>query len=102
MYFIVTGRAIDGLPIPPKEALAAYQVSFEILARGDLPSVKGAWPHADERAATLLIEAETAETLGETLQSLPGYMLSTWEAHPVTTPGYVAESIKKMAASVGG
>ncbi len=102
MQFIVIGRAIDGLPIPPQEALRAYQASFAILARGDNAAIKGVWPHADERATTLLIEADTAEQLGDTLMTLPAYMLSTWEAHPVTTPGYVAQSLQKMQTALGG
>lgn len=96
MQFIVTGRALDGLPIPPDQALGAYRATFEILAGGANPAVKGMWPHADERATTLLIEADTAEALGDTLSALPAYLLSTWEAHPVTTPGYVAEVLQKM------
>ena len=102
MQFVVTGRAIDGLPIPPPAALGAYQASFEILARGERASIKGVWPHADERATTFLIEADTAETLTETLMALPAYMLSTWEAHPVTTPGHVAQSLQVMRAGLPG
>jgi hypothetical protein len=101
VQFIVTGRAIDGLPVPPQQALAAYRASFEMLAKGGDPHVKGVWPHAEERATTLLVEADTAEDLGETLTALPGYMLSTWEAHAVTTAGYVADVLGRMEASLG-
>ena len=100
MQFIVTGRAVDGLPIPAQEALGAYQATFEILARGDDPAIKGVWPHADERATTFLIDADTAEALSDTLSALPGFMLSTWTAHPVTTPGHVADGLQKMAAAL--
>jgi hypothetical protein len=100
MQFIVTGRAIDGLPVPPQEALGAYRASFELLANGADPHVKGVWPHAEERATTLLIEADSAEDLGGTLTGLPGYMLSTWEAHAVTTAAHVAEVLGRMEATV--
>lgn len=101
MEFIVTGRAIDGLPIPPQEALGAYQATFEMLARGDNPAIKSAWPHADERATTFLMEADTAEALTDTLNALPGFMFSSWTAHPVTTPGHVAENLQKMRTALG-
>ena len=101
MQFIVTGRAIDGLPLPPETALGAYRASFELLANGVDPHIKGVWPHAEERATTLLIEADSAEQLGETLTALPGYMLSTWEAHAVTTAAYVAGALARMEAAVG-
>ena len=101
MQFIVTGRAIDGLPMPPEAALGAYRASFELLASGADPHIMGVWPHAEERATTLLVEADTAEQLGDTLSALPGYMLSTWEAHAVTTAAHVAEVLGRMAATVG-
>lgn len=101
MQFIVTGRAIDGLPIPPHEALGAYRASFEILARGDIPAIKGVWPHADERATTFLVEADTAEALADSLGALPGFLLSTWTAHPVTTPRHVADSLQRMRMVLG-
>lgn len=101
MQFIVTGRAIDGLPMPPEAALGAYRATFELLAGGADQRIKGVWPHAEERATTLLVEADTAEELGETLTSLPGYMLSSWEAHAVTTAAYVADALGRMQASVG-
>jgi hypothetical protein len=101
MQFIVTGRAIDGLPVPPEQALAAYRASFELLASGTDPHIRGVWPHAEERATTLLIEADTAEQLGETLTALPGYMLSTWDAHAVTSAAYVADALGRMEAAVG-
>lgn len=99
MQFIVTGRAIDGLPLPPEVALGAYQATFSLLASGADPRIKGVWPHADERATTFLIEADTAEQLSETLTSLPGYMLSTWDAHAVTTAAFIADALARMAAS---
>jgi muconolactone delta-isomerase len=102
MQFIVTGRAIDGLPMPPAQALAAYKATFELLAADKVPHVKAAWPHADERATTLLVEVDTAEQLGETLAGLPGFMLSTWEAHAVSTPAHVAESLARMEAALNG
>jgi hypothetical protein len=101
MQFIVTGRAIDGLPLPPAQALAAYKATFEIFAAGTEPHIKAVWPHADERATTLLVEVETADELGDTLSALPGFMLSTWEAHPVSTPARVAESLSRMQAAMG-
>ena len=101
MQFIVTGRAIDGLPMPPETALGAYRASFELLASAADPRIKGVWPHAEERATTLLIEADTAEQLGDTLTGLPGFMLSTWEAHAVTTAAYVADVLGRMEATVG-
>ncbi|HET6874417.1 MAG TPA: hypothetical protein VFH70_06540 [Acidimicrobiales bacterium] len=100
MQFIVTGRAIDGLPIPPQQALAAYKATFEILAAGDHAHIKAAWPHADQRATTLLVEVDSAEQLGDTLAGLPGFMLSTWEAHPVSTPAHVVSSIESMEQSM--
>jgi hypothetical protein len=100
MQFIVTGRAIDGLPMPPQAVLGAYRTTFELLANGANPNIKGVWPHAEERATTLLIEADTAEQLGETLTALPGYMLSTWEAHAVTTAAYVADALGRMEAAL--
>jgi hypothetical protein len=102
MRFIVTGRAIDGLPVPPREAVGAYRASFELLANGADPHIRGVWPHAEERATTLLIEADTAEQLGETLTALPGYMFSSWEAHAVTTAAHVASALGRMEAAVGG
>ena len=101
MQFIVTGRAIDGLPMPPEAALGVYRASFELLASGADPHLKGVWPHAEERATTLLVEADTAEQLGDTLTALPGYMLSTWEAHAVTTAAHIADVLGRMAATVG-
>lgn len=101
MQFIVTGRAIDGLPMPPHAVLGAYRASFELLATGTDPHVKGVWPHAEERATTLLIEADSAEQLGESLTALPGYMLCTWEAHAVTTAAYLANALGRMEAAVG-
>jgi muconolactone delta-isomerase len=100
MRFIITGRAIDGLPVPAEQALGAYQASFELLARGDNPAIKGVWPHADQRATTLLVEADTAEALSDILTGLPAHMLSTWEAHPVTTPDHVARSLQSMQAAL--
>jgi hypothetical protein len=44
MQFIVTGRAIDGLPLPPAQAIAAYKATFEILASGDQHQIKHVWP----------------------------------------------------------
>jgi hypothetical protein len=101
MQFIVTGRAIDGLPVPQQESLGAYRATFELLANGTYPQIKGVWPHAEERATTLLIEADTAEQLGETLTALPGYMLSTWEAHAVTTAAHLADALGRMEAALG-
>lgn len=101
MQFIVTGRAIHGLPMPPEAALGAYRATFELLANGANPNIKAVWPHAEERATTLLVEADTAEQLGDTLTALPGFMLSTWEAHAVTTAAHVAEVLGRMEAAVG-
>jgi muconolactone delta-isomerase len=102
MQFIVTGRAIDGLPMPPTQALAAYKATFELLAAEKVPNVKAAWPHADERATTLLVEVDTAEQLSDTLASLPGFMLSTWEAHPASTPAHIAGSLAEREAITSG
>ena len=102
MQFIVTGRAIDGLPMPPDQALGAYKATFEILAAESHPHIKGVWPHVDERATTLLIDVQSAEELGDTLAELPGFMLSTWESHPVSTPAHVVESISRMQKAMGG
>ena len=101
MQFLVTGRAIDGLPMAPEQALAAYKATFEILAAGAHPHIRFAWPHADQRATTLLVEVESAEELGDTLAALPGFMLSTWEAHPVSTAAHVVESITMMEQAMG-
>ena len=98
MQFIVTGRAIDGLPLPPAQAIAAYKATFQILAAGDLPRIKHVWPHADQRATTLPIDADSAEDLGDTLAALPGFMLSTWEAHPVTTAAHTAAALDRLEA----
>jgi muconolactone delta-isomerase len=100
MQFIVTGRAIDGLPLPPAQAIAAYKATFQILAAGDQPHIKQAWPHVDERATTLLIEVDTAEDLGDTLSSLPGFMVSTWEAHPVSTAVHTAAALERLEAAL--
>lgn len=100
MQFVVTSRAIDGLPLPTEQALGAYRASFELFARGDNPAIKGVWSHADERATTFLIEADTAEALGDLLMAVPAFMLSTWEAHPVTTPEHVAQNLQKMQAAI--
>lgn len=100
MQFIVTGRAIDALPLPAAQALTAYKATFEMLAGGNLPHILAAWPHADERATTLLVDVDSAEELGDTLAALPGFMLSTWEAHPVSTPAHVARSLAQMQAAM--
>jgi len=79
-----------------------FRPSFELLAKEADPRIKGVWPHAEERATTLLIEADTAEDFGDTLTALLGYMLSTWEAHAVTTASYVADGLARMEAAIGG
>ncbi len=101
MQFIVTGRAINALPVSAPQALAAFRETFEMLAGGNVAHITAAWPHADERATTLLVDVDSAEELGDTLAGLPGFMLSTWEAHPVSTPAHVAGSLAQMQAAVG-
>lgn len=96
MRFLVIGRAIDALPVPPEQALGAYKTTFELLAAGKDSRIKEVYPYADDRATALVVEAETAEDLDDCLSSLPGYMLSTWEAHPVTSVEHVVEAITRI------
>jgi len=102
MRFIAKGKAIDGLPMPPAQALGAYRATFEIFASGSEPRITQVYPHADERATTLLVEVDSADELGELLSSLPGYFLSTWEVHPVASVERTLQVIGSMAASFDG
>jgi hypothetical protein len=98
MRFIVTGRAIDSLPVPPDVALGAFKATFELLAAGKDARITEVYPHADERATTFVIDADTAEDLAEAIGDLPGAFLSTWESHPVESVEHVVESIRRAEA----
>ncbi len=94
MRFIVRGRAIDAPMAPPDQALAAFKASFQMFRSGQLPGIKEVYPHADERATTFLVEVETAEELSRLLSTIPGFWLSSWEAHPVTTVEEVVQELE--------
>jgi hypothetical protein len=102
MRFVVTGKAIDPLPVPPEQAIEAFRATFELLAAAKDPRIAEVYPHAEERATTFIIEAETAEDLRETLCQLPAYFLSTWESHAVTRPDHVVDVLGRMQAQLGG
>ncbi len=66
------------------------------------PKIKAVYPHADERAVTLLIDADSGDDLIRVLGSLPGFVrLAKLDTHPVTTPeavlGVIAEAERAMA-----
>jgi hypothetical protein len=94
MRFIVRARAIDAPMAPPDQALSAFKASFQMVSSGQLPAIKEAFPHADERATTFLVEVETAEELSRLLTALPGFWLSSWEAHPVTTVEEILQELE--------
>jgi len=101
MQFIVTGRSLDTPVVPPQQELAMVKATLESLKSRTNPKIKAIYLHADERAATLLIEADSGDDLTRVLGSLPVFRLSRWESHPVTTPeavlGVVAEAERAMA-----
>jgi len=96
MEFLVTGKAIDAPMAPPQEAVAGYKASFEIFASGKDDRIKAVYPHADERACTLLVDVKTADELTTFLSGIPGFFLSTWEAHPVTTAKHVLRQLEEI------
>lgn len=105
MQFIVTGRAIESSGLPPQQELAMIKATWEVLKNRTNPKIKVVYPHADERAATLVIEVDSADDLTRVLGSLPGFVrLTKLDAHPVTTPetvlGVLAEAERAMAGMV--
>jgi hypothetical protein len=99
MKFLATGTAIDGLALPPDQVLGAYRATFEIFAAGKEPRIKEVYPHADERATTLLIEADSAEELADTIGHLPGYLLCSWQVHPVASVQHTLRGITEMQSA---
>src|SRR5579862_3282471 len=98
MRFIVKGQASDGLPVAADVALSAYEATFEIFRRKKDPRIVEVYPHADERATTLVVEVPTAEELSDCLSHLPGFWFSTWESHPIQSVENVLTVIRGTLA----
>jgi len=96
MQFIITGKAIDAPMAPPPQAIAAYKATYELFAAGQDQRIKGIWPHADERAVTLLVDVDSAEDLSEFLTSLPAFFLSEFDSHPVTSVDQVLRELTEI------
>ena len=96
MQFIITGKAIDAPMAPPPQAIAAYKATFELFAAGQDQRIKGIWPHADERAVTLLVEVDSGEDLSEFLAFLPASFLSEFDSHPVTSVDQVVRELTEI------
>jgi hypothetical protein len=81
---------------PPSQAIAAYKATFELFAAGQDKRIRGIWPHADERAVTLLVEVDSGEDLSEFLAFLPASFLSEFDAHPVTSVDQVVRELTEI------
>ena len=102
MQFIVTGRGLDSPVVPPQQELALVKASFESFKSRTNPKIKAIYPHADERAVTLVIEADSGDDLTRVLGSIPAFRLSSFESHPVTTPEAVLGVIAEMERAMAG
>ncbi|TML64209.1 MAG: hypothetical protein E6G14_17465 [Actinobacteria bacterium] len=101
MQFIITGKAIDAPMAPPPQAIAAYKATFELFASGTDQRIKGIWPHADERAVTLLVEVDSGDDLSAFLAFLPAFFLSEFETHPVTSVDQVLRELTEIEQQLG-
>jgi hypothetical protein len=99
MQFIVTGKAIDAPMAPPSQAIAAYRASFEMFASGKDPRITAVYPHADERAVTLIVDVDSGDELSSFLLGIPAFFLSSFEAHPVAATEHVLRSLTEIEAS---
>ena len=102
MQFVVTGRSLDTPPVPLPQAVAMFKASWEFFASGSDPRIKAVYPHADERAATLVVEVESAEDLSSLLRRLPAFPLVRLEAHPVTTPQHLVNELNVLQEALSG
>ncbi len=104
MQFIVTGRGLDTPVVPLQQELAMVKATFELFKSRANPKIKAIYPHADERAVTLVIEADSGDDLTRVLGSIPASRLGRFESHPVTTPeavlGVLAEAERAVAGMV--
>jgi muconolactone delta-isomerase len=102
MLFLITGKAIDVPMVPPPQAIAAYKATYELFASGTDRRVKGVWPHADERAATLLVDVDSGDDLSGFLVSLPAFFLSAFETHPVASVDQVLRELTDIEQQLAG
>lgn len=102
MQFLITGKAIDAPMAPPQQAIAAYKATFELFASGKDQRVKGVWPHADERAATVLVDVESGDDLSGFLASLPAFFFSAFETHPVASVDQVLRELAEAEQQFAG
>ena len=102
MQFHVIGRMIDAPVAPPQQELALLKATFERFQSGEDPRIKAVYPFADERATAFVVEVDSADDLARLLNSLPGSRLSTFEAHPITSPDNVVAILSEWERALAG
>ena len=78
------------------------RATLEQLASGDDPRIKAVYPFADERAAVLVVDMDSADELAQWRLSLPGARLVTFESHPITSVQNLLNLLSQLEQTVAG
>ncbi len=102
MQFLVIGRLIDAPVARPPQEFALLKATFEHFRSGQDSRSKAVYPFADQRATALVGELESGEELAEVIGSLPTSRLSTFDAHPITSPETVPNLLSGWERALAG
>ena len=86
MQFVVDIRRMETPQGPPEMEIALAKQTFQQFASGQAdPRIKAVYPYSGERAATLIVEADSGEDLDEVMGRLPVFPVCEIHYHPVTS-----------------
>ncbi len=105
MQFLVIGQYIEhGAIVPPEQVAgvieSAILPSLEMLASWVDNGAAHGGIYAGERAGAFIIEAASAEELGEMLASLPFWGLVKWEVRPLQSVRSTVDRERNVAQGI--
>lgn len=107
MQFLVTSEWVElGALLAPEDIVAvedrAILPSLEVLAQWeDAGTIRGG-VFAGERAGMMVVEAESAEQLGDVLSSLPFWGLVRWQVRPLQSFRSALERDRRLTERLRG
>lgn len=103
MQFLVTGHNVDVGPLLPPEQLVmvieqAIVPTFEVFAQWEQAGTIRGGLFAGERAGAFILEAASAEEVGQMIGSLPAAGLVKWEVKALQSFRSSIEQTRQVAA----
>jgi muconolactone delta-isomerase len=96
MQFLVNARRMESPQVPAQVEFALAKATFQQAVQHTEPRITAMYPHAGDRALSLVIEAGSGDELQEVLTKLPLFPLLQLAIHPLTGAEQVLRTIAEM------